>query len=472
MIFDPVINWAKGVWNRMFGKEIIKKAVGVEPAISSPMAEAIQLWSRMYENKSPWLSETIKSLNLGATVAAELAATVTIEMQVIIEGSRRADYLSAEFDRTVLDKLQTEVEYGIAKGGLVFKPYIDGGKLAVDFIQADQFYPVRFDSNGDLLAAVFVDQEKIGDKFYTRLEHHDYTDTQYRVVNKAYQSTSRDTLGSSVELSSVARWAELQPEAYITDVDRPLFAYFKFPLANTIDTTSPLGVSGYSRAVDLIKQADEIWSNLLWEFESGKRALYVDTLAFKKDEKTGNPILPDKRLYRALNTSGNANEDLFEEWSPEFREASIRAGLDAVLKKIEYACGLAYGTISDPAIQVKTATEIKISRQRTYVTIVGTQKALQTALETLIYAMDVWATIGRLAPAGAYSVSMQFDDSVLVDKNAQFSQDLQLVRERLMGKVEFRMKHFNENEETARAKVIEANTELQAEQEEDLFGGA
>jgi len=142
-----------------------------------------------------------------------------------------------------------------------------------------------------------------------------------------------------------------------------------------------------------------------------------------------------------------------------------------VLKKIEYACGLAYGTISDPAIQVKTATEIKISRQRTYVTIVGTQKALQTALENLIYAMDAWVTIGNLAARGEYSVSMQFDDSVLVDKNAQFSQDLQLVRERLMGKVEFRMKHFNENEETARAKVIEANTELQTE-ETDLFEGA
>ena len=132
---------------------------------------------------------------------------------------------------------------------------------------------------------------------------------------------------------------------------------------------------------------------------------------------------------------------------------------------------MAYGTISDPAIQVKTATEIKISRQRTYVTIVGTQKALQTALENLIYAMDAWVTIGNLAARGEYSVSMQFDDSVLVDKNAQFSQDLQLVRERLMGKVEFRMKHFNENEETARAKVIEANTELQTE-ETDLFEGA
>lgn len=471
MILDPVIDFVKGVWSRMFGKQTIQKAVGVEPVISSPMAEAIQLWSQMYENKSPWLSKNVQSLNLASAVSAELAATVTIEMDVFIDGSRRADYLKAEFDRTVMDKLQREVEYGIAKGGMVFKPFVENGRLAVDFVQADQFYPVRFDSNGDLLAAVFVDQEKIGDKFYTRLEYHDYTDTEYRVVNKAYQSTRRADLGTPVALSSVARWGELQPEAYIIGVDRPLFAYFKFPFANTIDTTSPLGVSVYSRAVDLIQQADEIWSNLLWEFESGKRAVYVDTLAFRKDEKTGNPILPDKRLYRTLNTSGAAKEELFEEWSPEFREASIRAGLDAVLKKIEYACGLAYGTISDPNVQVKTATEIKISRQRTYVTIVGTQKALQAALETLIYGMDAWATIGNLAPPGEYSVSMRFDDSVLVDKNAQFLQDLQLVRERLMGRVEFRMKHFNEDEETARRKVIAANTELQGE-ETSLFEGA
>ena len=60
------------------------------------------------------------------------------------------------------------------------------------------------------------------------------------------------------------------------------------PLANNIDTSSPLGASIYSRAVDLIKQADQQWTDFLWEFESGKRALYTDPMAFEKDPTTKN----------------------------------------------------------------------------------------------------------------------------------------------------------------------------------------
>jgi hypothetical protein len=47
----------------------------------------------------------------------------------------------------------------------------------------------------------------------------------------------------------------------------------------------------------LIESADRQWSDLLWEFESGQRALYVDALAFGKDAdgyyikvNTGEPV--------------------------------------------------------------------------------------------------------------------------------------------------------------------------------------
>ena len=96
-----------------------------------------------------------------------------------------------------------------------------------------------------------------------------------------------------------------------------------------------------------------------------------------------------------MNGGGNIGEDgMFHEWTPSLREENILRGLDAILKRIEYACGLAYGTLSDPASVEKTATEIKASKQRTYATVTDTQKALQSALERLIWAMDVWTTIG------------------------------------------------------------------------------
>ena len=154
--------------------------------------------------------------------------------------------------------------------------------------------------------------------------------------------------------------------------------------------------------------------------------------------------------------------------SPTIRQEDYLRGLNAILKRIEYLTGLAYGTLSAPEQIDKTATEIRASKQRSAATITDTQKALRTALDQLLYAMDVWATIGRLAPRGAYEAVYQFDDSIVVDTEQQFRQDLQLVSTGIMSKVEWRMRNFHESEAVAREKIAA----VQAEQPEDLFSGA
>src|SRR4030067_2985106 len=103
----------------------------------------------MYTNNSPWLTTDIKSLNLAASIAAEISRAVTIEMDVQISGSPRADYLASQMI-PVLNSIRTYTEYGAAKGGLMFKPYIYQDEIRVDYVQADMFYPVAFDANGNM----------------------------------------------------------------------------------------------------------------------------------------------------------------------------------------------------------------------------------------------------------------------------------------------------------------------------------
>jgi A118 family predicted phage portal protein len=380
-----------------------------------------------------------------------------------------------------MDKLRENVELGAAKGGMIFKPYIDGDGIAIDFVQADQFFPVRFDANQKITAVVFIERKAVGKFIYTRIEYHNtglFSDERgvlvdgYQIVNKAFRSEDSETLGVAVELTEVAEWAELAEVGVIKNVKKPLFGYYRYPSANNIDSSSPLGVSCYARAAQvgnnkksLIQQADEHWSNLLWEFESGKRALYLDVLAFGKST-SGEPYLPNKRLYRTLNgTAGVGSEEFFEEWSPTFREASLLNGFEAILRKVEYNCGLAYGIISNPVTVDKTATEFKITQQNFFRTIKDNQKSLQEALEELIYAMDVWATVGKLAPKGTYATAFEFDDSVIVDSAAQFQQDL-LVLDRVLSRVEFRVRNYGETEEIAKKNIALIDAERQPT---DLF---
>ncbi|MBX3046994.1 MAG: phage portal protein [Anaerolineales bacterium] len=464
----------------MIGKSDIKRLLGVEVDLSPAMIKALTQWSQMYENRADWLSKKVSSLNLPAAVAGAFATSVTLEMEVEITGAKdgrgaRADFLQDQLQR-VLPSMREQVEYGVAKGGLVMKPWVDGDQLAVDFSQADQFIPVAFDSRQRPSKCIFVYKLRRGDYYYTRLEFHEFLgyvqdggrpEGSYRIRNKVLRSTSDADLGSVVPLSSVPEWSDLSEEESFLGVRQPLFGYFRYPQANNIEPGSPLGVSAYARAVDLIQQADIQWSQLLWEFKSGVRKVTVDEQALPKDPKTGEFIVEDLELYRVLRSTNNVGTagKLFEDWSPGFREQNIINGLEAILKRIEFNCGMARGMLSDPQQVDKTATEVLSSKQQYAATVVDIQKALEAAVRDLLYAMDAWTSIFKLAPKGEYEVTFKFDDSLVTDRQQQFVQDTQMVTMRAMGPVELRMRTFGEPEDVAKQKVAEA----QAGQADELF---
>ncbi len=425
----------------------IKKKVREKGVISEKMKEALDLWSKMYDNESPWCNDRVKSLNLPAAIAAEVARLATVEMRSEILGSERAEFLNKPY-QTVLENLRRFVEYGCAKGGMVMKPYVSGNKILVDFIQADKFFPTAFDSSGRITGAIFVGQIKKDGLIYTRLEEHSVENKIYKIENRAYLSRTEGMLGKEIPLSQVAEWKELSAKVLIKNVDRLLIGYFKVPYANAIDPSSPLGVSVYARACDLIREADKQYSRLLWEFESGERALYVSDMAFRVDQK-GRAIIPDKRLYRLLNLEQNG-DDLFSDWTPNLRDESILRGLNSILRKIEFNCGLAYGTLSDIDNVDKTAEEVRASKQRSFSMICDVQKSISKSLEELVYAMDVLCSLYKLTPSGKYSISFEFDDSSITDRNAEFAEKQQLVQNGIMQPWEFRMWYFGESEEVAK----------------------
>ena len=75
-----LVEMLKGVWNKMIGAKTIESVLKITPTISNEMKEAIELWEQMYMNRSPWLTENVKSLNLASLISSEKAITATIEM--------------------------------------------------------------------------------------------------------------------------------------------------------------------------------------------------------------------------------------------------------------------------------------------------------------------------------------------------------------------------------------------------------
>lgn len=406
--------------SKLFNKNTIQSKLNLDIAVSDIMSSSIDLWNLIYLNRAPWLNKDVKSLNLGSVIANEIARLITVEFESEITEN---DFLKVQYNK-VLNDLRRYVEYGCAKGGIVFKPYIDEGSIAIDYVQADRFFPTTYNTKGEITGAVFIEQKRIGKKLYTRMEHHNLEGTTYTIQNMAFcaennlQDDNSD-IGSPVPLKEIDEWASLEPITKIQNIKKTLFAYFKIPLANNIDTNSPLGVSVFSRAIEQIKEADKQYSRILWEFEGSELAINASVDCFKQDER-GNVVLPKgrERLYRAMEYGVGEFNKAMETFSPDIRDTSLFNGLNNLLKRIEFNCNLSYGTISDPQAIEKTAEEIISSKQRMYSFIKDCQRALQYALDDLIYSMSVLGQLYHLCN-GNYKVSYNWDDSIVVNKDKE-----------------------------------------------------
>lgn len=511
----------------MIGSRTIEQTLHVAPAISSQMETAIETWSAMYKDQSPWLHEPttenptrIVSLGLPALIASEKARIALLELEseitaptkevekenpnyrppeedefgniipsmepqmiketVTVGNVERAEYLESQYKK-LKKQLRKQIEYGIAKGGLVIKPYIvmctpeqdsditPTAQIEFDFIQADAFYPLAFDASGRITEAAFIQTKTEKDTIYRRLEYHKWNNNTVTVVNKAFKADSNTNngdmtgldLGHEVPLTAVPEWKELQDKAVIKNVSQPLFSYFKMPEANTVDTSSPLGVSGFSRAVNLIKDADMQYSRLLWEYEGGEMAIDIDRDALNQiDGVDGIPhTVPNHlqaRLYRRVDL-GEA--DTYQPFAPALRDASYIDGLNSILMRIEDTCGISRGTLSDSADIARTATELKILKQRSYQTNADIQQAIEDAVRDTIYVMNVYATLYEITPEGEYEVNFEWDDSIMVDINEEINKRLTLMQNGLTSKLETRMWYFGETEQQAMEALIKVDEE-------------
>lgn len=308
------------------------------------------------------------------------------------------------------------------------------------YLPQDAFKITAVGADGSIRGAEFYEKLEKNGIIYTKCEEHMLTPGGYVIKNSVYKGAGGRKMPS--QLCDVEEWADIQPEVRIEGVSELLFSYFRMPFVNPADMTSPLGAPVFSRADKLIADAQRQYERILWEFESGERALYLDETAVRRNT-AGEPQLPDKRLYRLLNTG---NDELFCDWTPEIRDEALINGFERILQRIEFNCGLAYGTLSDPQIADKTAEEIRSSKQRSYATVTQIQRALKEALCGWARAADVFCDIYALAPAGEYSIDIMFDDSIIADRKTEFSERMELLREGVISKEEMRSWYLGENE--------------------------
>lgn len=446
-MFSGIRRFWKGIV-KMFGYMTLKQVIGKDIALSDKMIDAINNWKRMLNGEADWITDYITSLGIEEGICREFADCALVEMETSVSNER----LDKIYQKNIVS-LNENLQEGLALGSFVLKPL---GGTAAEFVPADKIIPISFGDNGKPHDIAFLTMKKVGDTdYFTRLERHYFVNGNLTIENKCFHSQTANDIGLPCSLEAVEEWENIEPGPITyPGMNRMDFGFYRNPIKNKIDG-SACGVSIFDSATDMIKKADIQGARLDWEYESGERAIHVDNRALKQDKSTGRFGMPklNKRLYRGMDLEAGKDQELLKEYSPEMRDEAFKRGLEEYKREIEFSVGLAYGDLSNAQEVAKTATEIKASKNRKYNRVTAIQNNLYDCLEDFVSGLAFYNSMLN----SGYEFSCKFNDSILTDEETERQQDRQDVSMGVMSHLEYRMKWYNEDEETAKKMLPEQN---------------
>lgn len=334
------------------------------------------------------------------------------------------------------------VEYAFALGTGAFVEFLDCGKVKVDYIRADMIYPLTWE-NGEITECAFGSVKIMGGKECLYLQIHVLENGSYVIKNRIFDKKTH---------RPVVLPKNIVPE-FQTGSIVPMFQIITPNITNSLAPDSPMGISVFANAIDVLKGVDLVYDSYQNEFRLGKKRIVVPVgMAQLQSDQTGfMPVFDDNDTEFYAFTDKNITD--LKEINMDIRAAEHSEGLKRNLNLLSDLCGLGRERYSHNDGTIKTATEVISEESALYQNLKKHEIILRKALVDLVRAVLFLDGVKSLD----FSVSVDFDDSIIHDTDTELEQNLKLVNAGLMQPFEFRMWWFNESEAQAKSKIAEEN---------------
>lgn len=449
----------------------VGKVFGVDLITSDKMNTALKRWDEISTGIPPWknINDDIDTVNMAKHISDIRAKLTTLDIGIAVSGSSRAEYLQRIVD-DLMKRLPDRLAEADRLGGLMIK----WNGVTWDYILPGNFGITAKNDNGEIVGAIFATHTCEGKIHYTRLEYHRFEGSDengpvYVVTNKAFKNRvggdHKYRLGAPVPLQSVSAWANMQEEVKISKLMKPLFAYYRVPGANTIDPSSPLGLSVFANAIPELKAIDIAISRKNTEVEDSKHITFVGQTVIQNAQNKGLKL---PRFVKGLGMGLNDGETTaVHEHVPTLLTDQRIKDINFNLSLAGVKCGFSEGVfVMDGQTGMITATQVESDDRDTIQTIKTDRDALKDTLKQAIYGADALVTLYGLAPLGEYELNFNFGDitySYEEDKTAWRTYAMQ----GWIPKWLYFVKFEGMSEEEAKALTTEAEM---ATMEQGLFG--
>lgn len=370
---------------------------------------------------------------------ANLLLNEKVEISAGAETNRLTKLLDQNNFRVCANQL---VELAFALGTGAFVEYMDNGKVTIDYISAGMIYPLSW-TNGIATECAFASERVVDGKRRIYLQLHTLENGRYMITNKLFDKDS---------MAEVPLPQAVKP-VYVTGSETPLYQLITPNIVNNLDFNSPMGVSVFENAVDVLRGIDLVYDSYQNEFRLGKKRIIVPTgMAQMLQDSNGKsmPVFDDNDTeFYALKETDTFTQ--LKEINMEIRAEEHEKGLQRNLNLLSDKCGLGNDRYSFERSALKTATEVISEKSDLYQNLKKHEIILRKALCDLARAV-----LFLDGDTGDPEIQVSFDDSIIEDVNAIATRSMLELQSGIIDKVEYLMRVYKLTEEAARQKVAAA----------------
>ncbi len=324
---------------------------------------------------------------------------------------------------------------------------VSEAKTRIDLVDVDWIYPLSW-NNKEITECAFGSVEYKNSQKYVVLSVHKIADDgNYHIYNHLF----KDTNGNLTEITE----QEDTMKDFDTKSDKKWFSIFKPLLTNNLFNNSPYGIPHYANAIDNMKAVDIAFDSLQSEMKNGKRRIFARAEMFNYDDGQQKLVFDpeDTSIYQL--PKGASKDDLIQSESDDLRTDKMIGTLNTSLNILGNKVGFGENHYHFDGQNLSTATAVVSSNSKLF----RRKKKLEIGYESAIYDL-VNAICWASSEFGQYNINtedmvVQFDDSIIEDKETESNRGMREVSAGLLSKVEYRMKVFGETEEIAKEKIQE-----------------
>lgn len=322
-------------------------------------------------------------------------------------------------------------------------------KVRIDTVDIDWIYPLSW-NNKEITECAFGSVEYVNGRKYVVLSVHKKVGDNYHIFNHLFE----DTNGTLTEVEQENTFKDFD-----TKSDIKWFSIFKPLLTNNLFSNSPFGIPHYANAIDNMKAVDISFDALKNEIQEGRKRTFVRADMFNYDNGeqrlTFDPN--DTTVYQL--PTGATKDDLIQTDADGLRTGQQIETLNTNLNILGNKVGFGENHYHFDGTNLSTATAVVSSNSKLF----RRKKKLEIGYESSIYDL-VNALCYASTQFGPYNIDIedmviQFDDSIIEDKNTESNRAMMEVGQGLISRVEYRIKIFGETKEIAEEKIkeIDAN---------------